>query len=191
MRVEQEALSKSEVRGVARAGSACVHACVRACVRLSRTDPQSCPTSPALARAQAMLEEDSQRFDAFLKENDEKVQEAIRRADAEAKAKQDKVRGTSRTRGQTVQEGASVAAARVLVHVCARVPACGAVQPARSSRVVARAPPGAGLRTSSAASSQPSPAAARRNCLLRRNQCESEAAQLACAPGFTVHQNSR
>ena len=40
---------------------------------------------------QAMLEEDGLRFDAFLKENDEKVQEAIKRADTEAKAKQDKV----------------------------------------------------------------------------------------------------
>lgn len=38
-----------------------------------------------------MLEEDALRFDAFLKENDEKVQEAIKRADVEAKAKQDKV----------------------------------------------------------------------------------------------------
>lgn len=40
---------------------------------------------------QAMLEEDAMRFDAFLKENDEKVQEAIKHADTEAKAKQDKV----------------------------------------------------------------------------------------------------
>lgn len=40
---------------------------------------------------QAMLEEDALRFDAFLKENDEKVQEAIKHADTEAKAKQDKV----------------------------------------------------------------------------------------------------
>ena len=39
-----------------------------------------------------MLEEDALRFDAFLKENDEKVQEAIKKAEVEAKAKQDKVR---------------------------------------------------------------------------------------------------
>mgnify|MGYP003589290304 CR=1 FL=1 len=38
-----------------------------------------------------MLEEDALSFDAFLKENDEKVQEAIKRADVEAKSKQDKV----------------------------------------------------------------------------------------------------
>lgn len=38
-----------------------------------------------------MLEEDTLRFDAFLKENDEKVQEAIKRADAETRAKNDKV----------------------------------------------------------------------------------------------------
>jgi hypothetical protein len=40
-----------------------------------------------------MLEEDTLRFDAFLKENDEKVQEAIKRADAESRAKNDKVCG--------------------------------------------------------------------------------------------------
>lgn len=43
-----------------------------------------------------MLEEDALRFDAFLKENDEKVQEAIKHADTEAKAKQDKVRSAPR-----------------------------------------------------------------------------------------------
>lgn len=43
-----------------------------------------------------MLEEDALRFDAFLKENDEKVQEAIKHADTEAKAKQDKVCSRSR-----------------------------------------------------------------------------------------------
>jgi hypothetical protein len=42
-----------------------------------------------------MLEEDALRFDAFLKENDEKVQEAIKHADTEAKAKQDKVSGAA------------------------------------------------------------------------------------------------
>eukprot|EP00775_Hariotina_reticulata_P009162 gene9162-9328_t len=45
----------------------------------------------ALKKSEAMLEEDGLRFDAFLKDNDEKVQEAIKRADVEAKAKQDKV----------------------------------------------------------------------------------------------------
>lgn len=46
------------------------------------------------AALQAMLQEDALRFDAFLKENDEKVQEAIKHADTEAKAKQDKVGAT-------------------------------------------------------------------------------------------------
>jgi hypothetical protein len=39
-----------------------------------------------------MLEEDAMRFDAFLKEHDEKVQEAISEAESEARAKQDRVR---------------------------------------------------------------------------------------------------
>lgn len=50
-----------------------------------------CPTQ--------MLEEDTLRFDAFLKENDEKVQEAIKRADAESRAKNDKVRGQQAAAG--------------------------------------------------------------------------------------------
>ena len=45
----------------------------------------------ALKKSEQMLEEDALRFDAFLKENDEKVQEAIKRAEMEAKAKQDKL----------------------------------------------------------------------------------------------------
>ena len=44
-----------------------------------------------MRKSEQMLEEDALRFDAFLKENDEKVQEAIKRAEMEAKAKQDKV----------------------------------------------------------------------------------------------------
>lgn len=47
----------------------------------------------ALKKSEQMLEEDALRFDAFLKENDEKVQEAIKKAEVEAKAKQDKVHG--------------------------------------------------------------------------------------------------
>jgi len=39
-----------------------------------------------------MLEEDAARFDLFLKENDERVQAALRKADAEARGKQDKAR---------------------------------------------------------------------------------------------------
>ncbi len=44
----------------------------------------------ALKKSEQMLEEDALRFDAFLKENDEKVQEAIKKAEVEAKAKQDR-----------------------------------------------------------------------------------------------------
>ena len=45
----------------------------------------------ALRKSEQMLEEDADRFDDFLRENDEKVQEAIRKAEIEGKAKQDKV----------------------------------------------------------------------------------------------------
>lgn len=45
----------------------------------------------ALKRSEDMLEEDAMRFDAFLKENDSQVQQALKRADHEAKRKQEKV----------------------------------------------------------------------------------------------------
>jgi len=45
----------------------------------------------ALRKSELMLEEDSIRFDTFLKENDKKAHEAIKRAEQETKAKQEKV----------------------------------------------------------------------------------------------------
>ena len=45
----------------------------------------------ALTKAEETLEEDNAAFDKFLKESDEKVQQAMSRADAEMKAKQEKV----------------------------------------------------------------------------------------------------
>jgi hypothetical protein len=43
-------------------------------------------------KSEQMLEEDAVRFDTFLKENDKKAHEAIKRAEKETKLKQDKVR---------------------------------------------------------------------------------------------------
>ena len=45
----------------------------------------------ALTAAEGTLEEDSAAFDKFLRESDEKVQQAMSRADTEMKARQDKV----------------------------------------------------------------------------------------------------
>ena len=44
----------------------------------------------ALSKAEAMLEEDAARFDTLLRENDERLQEALRKADAKTRAKQEK-----------------------------------------------------------------------------------------------------
>lgn len=52
----------------------------------------------ALAKSEQMLEEDAVRFDTFLKENDKKAHEAIKRAEKETKLKQDKAR-TGAARG--------------------------------------------------------------------------------------------
>lgn len=45
----------------------------------------------ALKKSELMLEEDAVRFDTFLKENDKKAHEAIKRAEKETKAKAEKV----------------------------------------------------------------------------------------------------
>ena len=58
---------------------------------IKKLDERARQREEALKKSEQMLEEDALRFDAFLKENDEKVQEAIKRAEMEAKAKQDKV----------------------------------------------------------------------------------------------------
>ena len=58
---------------------------------IKKLDGRARQREEALKKSEQMLEEDALRFDAFLKENDEKVQEAIKRAEMEAKAKQDKV----------------------------------------------------------------------------------------------------
>ncbi len=46
----------------------------------------------ALSKAEKMLDEDVKRFDAFLRENAEKLQEAVSHAETQTKAKQEKVR---------------------------------------------------------------------------------------------------
>jgi len=45
----------------------------------------------ALKKSEQMLEEDAIRFDTFLKENDKKAHEAIKKAERETKLKTDKV----------------------------------------------------------------------------------------------------
>ena len=46
----------------------------------------------ALAKGEQMLSEDTAKFDTFLKENDEKLRQAMHEADTEVKAKQEKAR---------------------------------------------------------------------------------------------------
>ena len=45
----------------------------------------------ALGKAESMLEEDVKRFDVFLRENAEKLQEAVSHAETQTKSKQEKV----------------------------------------------------------------------------------------------------
>ena len=50
----------------------------------------------ALKKSEKMLEDDALRFEGFLKENDLKVQEAIKKAEVATKAKQDKLQEIKR-----------------------------------------------------------------------------------------------
>jgi succinate dehydrogenase flavin-adding protein (antitoxin of CptAB toxin-antitoxin module) len=55
---------------------------------IRKLEEQAQQREDALKRSENMLEEDAMRFDAFLKENDYKAVEAIRKAEQETKAKQ-------------------------------------------------------------------------------------------------------
>jgi hypothetical protein len=55
---------------------------------IRKLEEQAQQREDALKRSEGMLEEDAMRFDAFLKENDYKAVEAIRKAEQETKAKQ-------------------------------------------------------------------------------------------------------
>ena len=72
--------------------------------RLSTDNDKACE---ALKRSEQMLEEDALRFDAFLKENDEKVQEAIKRAEVEAKAKQELARKEAEAKAEAARSRAA------------------------------------------------------------------------------------
>lgn len=52
---------------------------------------QAIEREEALQKAEAVVEEDEKRFDRFLKDNDRKLQEAIKKAELEVRRKQDKV----------------------------------------------------------------------------------------------------
>ncbi len=65
--------------------------CLLSCMAWSHTSVCVLQHEAALTKAEKTLEEDTAAFDKFLKESDEKVQQAMSRADAEMKAKQEKV----------------------------------------------------------------------------------------------------
>ncbi|KAK9852105.1 hypothetical protein WJX84_009368, partial [Apatococcus fuscideae] len=60
-------------------------------LEINKLEERAMRREEALKRSEQMLEDDALRFDAFLKENDERVQDAIHKAENEAKNKQEKV----------------------------------------------------------------------------------------------------
>jgi len=57
----------------------------------------------ALRKSEQMLEEDALRFDQFLKDNDQKAVQAIKKAEAETKAKAEKVQEIKKLNAQITQ----------------------------------------------------------------------------------------
>eukprot|EP00296_Roombia_truncata_P000037 JP435695.1.p1 GENE.JP435695.1~~JP435695.1.p1 ORF type:complete len:574 (+),score=184.33 JP435695.1:142-1722(+) len=67
---------------------------------IRKLEAQARQREEALRKSEKMLDDDAQRFDAFLKENDVRAVEAIRKAEAETKAKQEKVQEIKKLNGQ-------------------------------------------------------------------------------------------
>jgi len=63
---------------------------------IEKLEKRAAQREEALRNAERMLEEDKKRFDSFLKENDERVREATRRAAKEAKKKREKANEVKR-----------------------------------------------------------------------------------------------
>eukprot|EP01086_Lenisia_limosa_P013375 TRINITY_DN4245_c0_g1_i1.p1 TRINITY_DN4245_c0_g1~~TRINITY_DN4245_c0_g1_i1.p1 ORF type:complete len:498 (-),score=136.81 TRINITY_DN4245_c0_g1_i1:219-1712(-) len=72
----------------------------------------------ALRKKEKMLEEDATRFDAFLKENDMKAVEAIKRAETETKAKLDKAQDVKKLKSQIMTLTAEMSKADELLTDC-------------------------------------------------------------------------
>lgn len=67
---------------------------------IARLETEASRREEALSKSEAMLEEDQARFDAFLKENDARVREAVSAAEREARRKHEKMRETKRLQGE-------------------------------------------------------------------------------------------
>lgn len=74
----------------------------------------------ALKKGELMLEEDAIRFDTFLKENDKKAHEAIKRAESETKAKQDKVQEIKKLNQQIQQVQSEMSKLKEQLEDCLR-----------------------------------------------------------------------
>ena len=58
---------------------------------ITKLEEKAAMKEEALRKSEQMLEEDAMRFDAFLKENDRRAHESLKRADRESKDKNEKV----------------------------------------------------------------------------------------------------
>ncbi|KAJ8598195.1 hypothetical protein CTAYLR_005519 [Chrysophaeum taylorii] len=67
---------------------------------ISKLEEKARTKEEALKKSEQMLEEDAIRFDTFLKENDKKAHEAIKRAEKETRLKTDKVQEIKRLNQQ-------------------------------------------------------------------------------------------
>jgi predicted ribosome quality control (RQC) complex YloA/Tae2 family protein len=89
---------------------------------LAHTHSAFISVNPAchLQASEAALEQDSQRFEEYLKENDAKLQEALRRAEAEGRARADKAAEAKRLAGAIAGIRSEVAKIEEQLQECQR-----------------------------------------------------------------------
>jgi len=70
---------------------------------MARMEARSARREEALRKSERMLEEDQARFDAFLRDNDARVREAVEAAEREARGKHERMKEMRRLRGEVAR----------------------------------------------------------------------------------------
>jgi hypothetical protein len=87
---------------------------------IRKLDERAMMKEEALKKSEQMLEEDSMRFDTFLKENDRKAHEAIKKAEEETRRKQEKAQEIKRLTQQIQLTSSEMTKHKELLEDCKR-----------------------------------------------------------------------
>ena len=70
---------------------------------MARLEARAARREEALRKSERMLEEDQARFDAFLRDNDARVREAVEAAEREARGKHERMKEMRQLRGEVAR----------------------------------------------------------------------------------------